>query len=229
VIGTKQASCANVIEAIKSPGEVFFLGRISHRIDISQSEGVPHEDRKKPGELTKGVHKYTNPGGLFFSFPSPYLPHFLVHPGFSYAPRIKNLKRQHLFLFKTRRDLDRSQWKITPAGYIEAEMIVAHWDDILRLISTLKLKEVTSSELFRRLNSYSKQHTLYRALKAFGKILKSLFILRYIDDVTLRQAIERQLNKIELAHRFTRAESIPNRGQNMCGNIPSTTAVWKTR
>jgi len=30
-------------EAIKSPGEVFFLGRISHRIDIFQSEGVSHE------------------------------------------------------------------------------------------------------------------------------------------------------------------------------------------
>lgn len=38
-----------------------------------------------------------------------------------------------------------------------------------RLITTLKLKEVTASELFRRLNSYSKQHTLYRALKAFGR------------------------------------------------------------
>ena len=42
-----------------------------------------------------------------------------------------------------------------------------NWDDILRLIATIKLKEVTASELFRRLNSYSKQHALYHALKAF--------------------------------------------------------------
>jgi TnpA family transposase len=117
--------------------------------------------------------------------------------GVFHALRIKNLKRQQLYLFKTRRELDRSPWKITPAGYIEDEVIVAHWDEILRLITTLKLKEVTASELFRRLNSYSKQHALYRALKAFGRIMKSLFILRYIDDVTLRQAIEGQLNKIE--------------------------------
>jgi TnpA family transposase len=130
--------------------------------------------------------------------------------GFSYAPRIKNLKRQHLYLFDTRREVDRTQWKITPSGYIDTELIIAHWDDILRLIATIKLKEVTASELFRRLNSYSKQHTLYRALKAFGRILKSLFLLRYIDEVTLRQAIERQLNKIELAHRFTRAVSVGN-------------------
>jgi len=32
--------------------------------------------------------------------------------------------------------------------------------------------------------------------------------LRYIDEIELRQAIERQLNKIELAHRFTRAVSV---------------------
>ncbi|MBW2582770.1 MAG: Tn3 family transposase, partial [Deltaproteobacteria bacterium] len=50
----------------------------------------------------------------------------------------------------------------------------------------------------------------YRALKAFGKIIKSIFILRYIDNLELRQMIERQLNKIEQAHRFTRAVSIGN-------------------
>ena len=84
------------------------------------------------------------------------------------------------------------------------------WDDILRFIATIKLKETTASEIFRRLNSYSKQHALYRALKTFGKIIKSIFILRYIDDLELRQAIEKQLNKIESSHQFSRAVSIGN-------------------
>ena len=34
--------------------------------------------------------------------------------GFSYAPRFKNLKRQRLYIFKSRRGLDRSAWKIKP-------------------------------------------------------------------------------------------------------------------
>jgi TnpA family transposase len=42
------------------------------------------------------------------------------------------------------------------------------------LIATMKLKEVTAPDLFRRLDSYSKQHALYRALKAFGQVPKSL-------------------------------------------------------
>ncbi|MGD9216782.1 MAG: Tn3 family transposase [Desulfobacteraceae bacterium] len=128
--------------------------------------------------------------------------------GFSYAPRIKNLKQQRIYTFKNRgKD---PEWKINPSGYINTQLIEDNWDDILRLIATIKLKETTASAIFRRLNSYSKQHALYRSLKAFGKIIKSIFILRYIDDVELRQAIERQLNKIEQAHQFSRAVSVGN-------------------
>lgn len=130
--------------------------------------------------------------------------------GFSYAPRIKNLKKQRRYIFKSRRHVDRTGWKIKPSGYINTTLIEENWDEILRVIVTIKLKEVTASELFRRLNSYSKQHTLYRALKAFGQIIKSIFILRYIDDLELRQAIEGQLNKVEQSHRFTRAVSVEN-------------------
>jgi TnpA family transposase len=130
--------------------------------------------------------------------------------GFSYAPRIKNLKRQRLYTFKSRRGWDRVQVKVAPSGYIDTELIEDNWDDILRFIATIKLKEVTASDLFRRLNSYSKQHALYRALKAFGQIPKSLFILQVIDDPVLRQAIEKQMDRIEHVHRFTRAVSVGN-------------------
>ena len=75
-------------------------------------------------------------------------------------------------------------------------------------MTTIKLKETTASKLFRRLNSYSKQHRLYQGLKAFGQIIKSQFILRYLDEVELRQAIEKQLNKVELTNRFTRAVAV---------------------
>ncbi len=130
--------------------------------------------------------------------------------GFSFAPRIKNLKKQTLYIFKSRKSEDQSDWKIKPSKHMNRNIIEDNWDDILRLITTIKLKETTASEIFRRLNSYSKQHPLYQALKAFGQITKSLFILGYIDNVELRQAIENQLNKIELANRFTRAVAVGN-------------------
>ena len=96
--------------------------------------------------------------------------------GFSYAPRFKNLKRQRLYIFRSRKGSDRSAWKIKPAGYADDEIVIQQWDEILRLIATIKLKEVTASDLFRQPNSYSKQHALYQALKAFGQVPKSLFV-----------------------------------------------------
>ncbi len=84
------------------------------------------------------------------------------------------------------------------------------WDDILRFVTTVRLKVTTASQLFRRLNSYSKQHPLYKALKEFGKIPKTQFILKYADDTPFRQSIEKQLNKVEGSHKLSKAVSLGN-------------------
>ena len=113
-----------------------------------------------------------------------------------------------LYIFKSRKNADKDDWSVLPNKYIREEIIIDNWDDLLRLICTIKLKETTASDIFRRLNSYSKQHDLYKAMKAFGQIIKSNFILHYLDDFELRQAIEKQLNKVELANKFTRAVAV---------------------
>lgn len=130
--------------------------------------------------------------------------------GFSFAPRIKALKRQQLYGFRKRREYTQQGYELLPDGYIKTPLIESQWDDMLRFIATIKLKEATASQLFRRLNSYAKHHPLYQALKEFGKILKSDFLLRFIDDVELRQAIEKQLNKGENANQFSKAISFGN-------------------
>jgi TnpA family transposase len=130
--------------------------------------------------------------------------------GFSFAPRLKTLKRQQLYGFRKRREYTQLGYELLPDGYINVPLIDAQWDEMLRFVATIKLKETTASQLFRRLNSYAKQHPLYQALKEFGKILKTVFILRFIDDVELRQAIEKQLNKGESANRFSKAISFGN-------------------
>jgi TnpA family transposase len=128
----------------------------------------------------------------------------------TFAPRIKNLKKQSLYMLRSRRGGDRAGWVIKPEQYVDQDSVVTAWDDVLRLVVTIKLKKSTASDIFRRLNSYSRQHSLYTALKAFGRIIKTMFILRYIDDVELRMQIENLLNRIELGNRFTRAIAVGN-------------------
>ena len=67
------------------------------------------------------------------------------------------------------------------------------------------------------LNSYSKQHPLYAALKEYGRILKSDFILRYIDILEFRRAIEKQLNKGENSNKFSKAVSFGNNHEFLHG------------
>src|ERR1700757_1748240 len=76
--------------------------------------------------------------------------------GVSFAPRIKNLKKQNLYVFRSRRDGNRTGWAIKPEQYVNPDSIISAWDDVLRLIATIKLKERTASDIFRRLNSYSR-------------------------------------------------------------------------
>ncbi len=161
-------------------------------------DGLMHNDVMKSDIHSTDTHGYTE---AVFG-----LTHLL---GFSFAPRIKGIGKQTLYIFKPRNQAA-EDWVIRPDKTINEAVIRENWDDLLRLVATIKLKENTASDIFRRLNSYSRQHALYQTLKAFGQIIKSLFILRYTDDLALRQAIEKQLNKVELANRFTRAVAVGN-------------------
>jgi TnpA family transposase len=161
-------------------------------------DGLMHNDVVKSDIHSTDTHGYTE---TVFG-----LTHLL---GFSFAPRIKSIGKQTIYIFKPKNKADKD-WKIQPDKTINDTLIRENWDELLRLVTTIKLKENTASDIFRRLNSYSRQHALYQALKAFGQIIKSLFVLRYIDDLELRQAIEKQLNKVELANRFTRAVAVGN-------------------
>lgn len=161
-------------------------------------DGLMHNDVFKSDIHSTDTHGYTE---AVFG-----LTHLL---GISFAPRIKSIGKQALYAFKPKAQAP-IEWAIRPDKTVNEAVVVENWDDFLRMVTTIKLKENTASDIFRRLNSYSRQHALYQTMKAFGQIIKSLFILRYIDDLALRQAIEKQLNKVELANRFTHAVAVGN-------------------
>jgi TnpA family transposase len=123
------------------------------------------------------------------------------------APRIKGIKHQVLSMFPSgyKVKYKESGYKILPTHVIKIKTVEESYDEILRFMATIKLNRSTASQLLSRLNSSSTQHRLYQALKEFGKIIKSIFILKYLDDVKLRQSIEKQLNLVENNNKFSKA------------------------
>ena len=127
--------------------------------------------------------------------------------GIEYAPRIKKYKNQVLYS-GSKADKEKyieKGYLLLPHNQINTKLIKEQWGNILKFVSTIMLRDVTPSQLFKRLNSYSKQHPLYAALKEYGKIVKTRFILNYYDSLELRQAIEYRLNMAELTQKFSRA------------------------
>ena len=157
-------------------------------------DGLLHNDVIKSNIHSTDMHGYTE--SIFTAT------HFI---GTSFAPRFKNLSKQCIYAFSSQKTYAKKGFKILPSRTINVNLIQEHWDDILRFMATIKLKETSASRLFKRLSSYSKDHPLYRAIKEFGRIIKSQFFLTYIDDVDLRQHIEKQLNRVELSNKFSKA------------------------
>ena len=157
-------------------------------------DGITHNNVVKSDVHSTDTHGYTE--SIFGTA------HFM---GTSFAPRIKGLGSQSIYDFDNKKKHTEKGHTIKPSRAIKQKLIKDNWEDILRFMVTIKLKKASASRLFSRLNSYTKQVPLYNALKEFGRIMKSHFLLTYYDDVELRQRIEKQLNRVELSNKLAKA------------------------
>ena len=74
-------------------------------------------------------------------------------------------------------------------GTVNTKQINAHWEEILRLAASIQQGTVTASLMLRKLGAYPRQNALAIALREFGKLERTLFLLEYIRDVELRRRI----------------------------------------
>jgi len=181
-------------------------------------DGLLHNDAVKSDIHSTDSHGFTE---VVFA-----VTHLL---GFTFAPRLKTLSKHQLYSFEKKKVYSNRGCVILPDAYINTKIIEENWDSILRFVATIKLKRTTASQLFKRLNSYSNQHPLYQALKEFGKIIKTLFILQYVDDLELRQSIEKQLSKIEQSQKFAKAVAFGNNQEFSEGDKPMQDIIANCR
>ena len=120
------------------------------------------------------------------------------------APRLMDLPDRVLYSFEPFKKYAALGYQLLPTKYLDKDEIIDSWDDILRLMVWLKLGKTTAYQVFKRLNSYAKQNPLETAFKEFGRIIQTIFILKYYDDLALRQEIEKQLSHVELMNRFSK-------------------------
>ena len=91
--------------------------------------------------------------------------------------------------------------------------IIVHWDDILRIVGSLKTGVISASELMRSLLRTKRPSPLARALRELGRIVKTIHHLNYISDPVYRRRTLTQLNHHENRHRLSRHVYHGKRGE----------------
>lgn len=123
--------------------------------------------------------------------------------GFRFAPRIRDLKDTKLYVPMVRQDYPALSAMI--GGALNINHIRTHWDEILRLATSIKKGTVTSSLMLRKLGSYPRQNGIAVALRELGRIERTLFILDWLQSVELRRRVHAGLNKGEARNALARA------------------------
>ena len=75
------------------------------------------------------------------------------------------------------------------------------------------MKTTTQSIIVSKLNAYARKNRTRRALWEYDHIIRSLYLLDYIDSPPLRQNVQQALNRGENYHQLRRAISYANFGK----------------
>ncbi len=126
--------------------------------------------------------------------------HFL---GFRFAPRIRDLGENKLYVPKG--DITYEALKPMIGGNLNIKQVRAHWDEILRMVTSIKQGTVTASLMLRKLGSYPRQNGIAVALRELGRIERTLFVLDWLQSIELRRRVNAGLNKGEARNALARA------------------------
>lgn len=131
--------------------------------------------------------------------------------GLSFSPRIRDIGRQTLY--RVKRQMRDPALKPFFKARINRQLIIDHWDEMLRVAGSLKRGWVTASLFIGKLRSFREPNRLLQALQEYGRLVKTVFILRYLNREDYRRRINRQLNRGESIHALRRFLTFARQGE----------------
>lgn len=122
--------------------------------------------------------------------------------GIQLMPRIRGIK--DLVFHRSDRRTAYKNINTLFSDVIDWKLIETHLPDMLRVAVSIKLGKISPSTILRRLGTHSRRNKVYFAFRELGKVIRTMFLLRYIGDVELRKVIHAETNKTEQFHRFAK-------------------------
>lgn len=126
----------------------------------------------------------------------------LTLAGFAYAPQLADLPDQKMWRIDVRADY--GPFTDAARGRIDPARIERHWEDILRIIGSIHTGAVHAYDVIRMLSRDGRPTPLGDAIAHYGRIAKTLHILRLADEPDYRRQIKAQANLQEGRHALAR-------------------------
>ena len=125
--------------------------------------------------------------------------------GYRFAPRLRDLKERRLHL-PPGITVDPLLAPMVDTGSpIDIAHVAQHWDELLRVATSIRSGTVTASAMLRKLSAYPRQNGLAVALRETGRLERSIFMLNWLRDLDLRRRTQGGLNKGEARNALARA------------------------
>jgi TnpA family transposase len=128
--------------------------------------------------------------------------------GFSFQPRLKDLPHQALYKMDKKDKYELIDDLFT--GVTDMQLVKEEWDTIVRVGASLKNGLAPAHVIIQRLANRGDK--VAKALQAFGRVIKTIYILRYVCDPELRRHVHLQLNRGESRHSLAKVIFFDNRG-----------------
>lgn len=122
--------------------------------------------------------------------------------GIQLMPRIRGIKKLTFFKADARRQTQHIEALFS--GTIDWELIERHLPDMFRIALSIKAGRIAPSTILRRLGTQSRKNKVYFAFRELGRVIRTIYLLRYINDVELRKVVHAATNKGEQFNNFVK-------------------------
>ena len=85
---------------------------------------------------------------------------------------------------------------------IDWTLIEAHYYDMLRVVMSIQSGKIKASMILRKLSTQSRKNKIYQAFRELGRVIRTIFLLNYINDIELRRVIHAATCKSEEFNNF---------------------------
>jgi TnpA family transposase len=131
--------------------------------------------------------------------------------GHRFAPRIKDLKDRKLYAIE--RPDTYPVLKPLIGEAVDTAALVRGWGELARARRSIEAGAVAPSAIAGKLAAAGPNSALSRALRALGRIERTLFTLQWLSDPALRQRSQAGLNKGEAGNALRRAVFFHRQGE----------------